>query len=37
VNKKERVPAIIEFGKTKKEELSDDRTNRPNYYNDKAG
>ena len=35
-DKKERVPAIIEFGKTKEEELSNDRTNCPNYYNDKV-
>lgn len=35
-DKKERVPAIIEFGKTKKEELSNDRTSCPNYYNDKV-
>jgi len=34
-DKKERVSAIIEFGKTKKEEFSNDRTSCPNYYNDK--
>ena len=35
-DKKERVPTIIEFGKTKKEEPSNDRTSCPNYYNDKV-